>query len=659
MDRLADSLMEIIFCLDKNGNLLEINNHFRKALEYKEEEIINRHISSIVAKDALPRFLYNLQILLNKGQPGEFESELRSRANRTINVKIRLSTFIGSEGQVLVAASANDISDRKETLERLQGEGRKWRRIVENIREGIISIDKNGVITYANRPLAQLLGLDRGKDAIGKSIYSFIPENEHEHVKEHINLSPGEKNGASFEIVLGSPGNRRFLLVNGSIIDDNSGRGFSGTMEDITPQKKLLEDLAIRNQRLTSINNLSKIVGSSLELDEILAASLEYISEITEMSFSGVYLKDSGEFDIFRKVEFFSRLEGCKKRKIPSGDEDRAQMDFFSLVKWVMSTGKIVLVSNAKKDSRIKLSQDSKIKSLVAIPLKTKDDTVGALVLASEKYQRISREKEEIFNSMGHWMGMAVENSLLYEKIKDQAQRLEKANSYKDLFADIIRHDIITPAALVLSFSDLLILEEAEPDQKDILRRINRNANRIIAMVEDSAIFSRLESVEDLEKENLDLDKIIEEVLEALEHALEKNQMRIIYSPKKITLSAHPIIREVFMNLISNAIKYSPKGTEIGILCQEDEDIIRIAISDRGEGVEDQAKQSIFNRFERENKEFVKGHGLGLAIVKRIVELHWGRVWVEDNYIGLEGRKEQKKKQKKGSIFFLEFPKNR
>jgi len=104
------------------------------------------------------------------------------------------------------------------------------------------------------------------------------------------------------------------------------------------------------------------------------------------------------------------------------------------------------------------------------------------------------------------------------------------------------------------------------------------------------------------------------------------------------------MIGSVFYNLLSNAIKYSPEGKKIEVNIIDNRENWKIYVKDCGSGVSAEDKSRLFTRFQRADKKGVKGTGLGLAIAKRIVELHKGRIWIEDNPEG-------------GSIFYVEIPK--
>jgi PAS domain S-box-containing protein len=226
--------------------------------------------------------------------------------------------------------------------------------------------------------------------------------------------------------------------------------------------------------------------------------------------------------------------------------------------------------------------------------------------------------------------------------LKDYAGQLEKSNEMKDLFTDIMRHDLLNPANIIKGFTDILIKNEKEEKKIHFLSRIRDNTERLIDMIENTAHLSKLESTETLELQKMDLGQILTSCISEMTPLSENENIDIIYDLQHpYPVQANPVIKEVFINLLSNAIKYSPPETSIHVGVQEDDDSFKVMIKDRGSGIADDDKPYIFNRFSRAQKGSIKGTGLGLAIVKRIVELHGGSVGVEDNPEG------------KGSVFWV------
>jgi len=230
------------------------------------------------------------------------------------------------------------------------------------------------------------------------------------------------------------------------------------------------------------------------------------------------------------------------------------------------------------------------------------------------------------------------------DALKKYAVQLEQSNRLKDLFTDIIRHDLANPVGIIKSFAELLI-DEANEKQKEIALRIRNNANAIMEMIETASNYAKLESIEKLEMKKLDLDNIFRGVIENFRPLLEEKKMKLEYLCKEpCYAAANPVIENVFSNLLSNAIKYSPESKKIEVNILNEDNSCKIYTKDWGYGIADKDKIELFTRFKRVDKKGVKGTGLGLAIVKRIVELHKGRVWIEDNPEG-------------GSIFYVEIPK--
>jgi signal transduction histidine kinase len=227
-------------------------------------------------------------------------------------------------------------------------------------------------------------------------------------------------------------------------------------------------------------------------------------------------------------------------------------------------------------------------------------------------------------------------------ELKKYAWELERSNRLKDLFTDIMRHDLLNPAGVVRGAAELLLDET--PDREE-LKIIKRSVDKLISMIESASKLSKLESVEKLEKECLDLKEIIARVVEENKTLMEKAGLRVENNVREsIMVLANPVIEDIFLNFFSNAAKYAAGGRKVVIDAVEEDGWVKVMVKDYGPGIPDEAKEDIFVRFERREKEGVKGTGLGLAIAKRIVELHDGEIWVEDNPEG-------------GSIFVVKLPK--
>jgi signal transduction histidine kinase len=209
-----------------------------------------------------------------------------------------------------------------------------------------------------------------------------------------------------------------------------------------------------------------------------------------------------------------------------------------------------------------------------------------------------------------------------------------------------MRHDLLNPAGNVKGYSDLLLDTEASDKQRFLMDGVRRNNDKLIEMIETAAKFAKLESVTEIQFEVMDIGAILRNVAGQFDQKLIEKQMTL---EMKIEGTYHsfinPIAEEIFANFISNSIKYSPEGTSIIVEIIDSDCHWKVKITDQGEGIPDDLKVQVFDRFKRVHKKGVKGTGLGLAIVKRIVEIMDGEVGVEDNPLG------------QGSVFWVKLKK--
>ena len=237
------------------------------------------------------------------------------------------------------------------------------------------------------------------------------------------------------------------------------------------------------------------------------------------------------------------------------------------------------------------------------------------------------------------------ERRILENQLVERTRMLEQSNRLKDLFADIMSHDFINPSSVIMNYADMLLESELPRDSADYVTSIRGSAQKLVNLITDARKFSRLEESEDLTLESMNITAIIDGSLKGLEKEIAKKKIKIVWKNKPAqTILVSPIIEDVFTNLLSNAVKYSSEKSKVVLNVEDPGESTVVSVSDQAEKIERAHWKNIFERFTRVGKESVEGSGLGLAIVKRIVELHRGRVWVEDNPVG-------------GNTFKVELPK--
>ncbi|MBM6617642.1 ATP-binding protein [Bacillus suaedaesalsae] len=224
-----------------------------------------------------------------------------------------------------------------------------------------------------------------------------------------------------------------------------------------------------------------------------------------------------------------------------------------------------------------------------------------------------------------------------------------EVDQMKSEFVSTVSHELRTPLASVLGFTELLIHKELKPDrQKKYLQTIYQEAKRLTGLINDFLDVQRMEAgKQSYEKVQLDLIPILLRNIETMQiHAATHPISVNIHTDKTMVFGDQDKLSQVFTNIISNAIKYSPEGGDIDIDVYEKNNFLHVSVKDKGLGIPDEAIPMLFTKFYRvdnSDRRRIGGTGLGLAIVKEIMKAHDGDISVSSEL-------------KKGSIFTLQFP---
>jgi PAS domain S-box-containing protein len=232
------------------------------------------------------------------------------------------------------------------------------------------------------------------------------------------------------------------------------------------------------------------------------------------------------------------------------------------------------------------------------------------------------------------WFGSSTD--INDQKLAEQAKE-QLAAMREDLVANV-SHALRTPLASLRGFSELMLHRDFPPErQREFIQTIYQESSRLTALIGEFLKLQRMESGRQVFNfEPLDLVDLIRERAAFFGAADQRHQIRLEVPVNLSKVKGDPeAIREVLNNLISNALKYSPKGGDIVIGVRSEANEVVLWVADKGIGIPAHAMPHLFERFYRvesvESRE-ISGTGLGLAMVKQIVELHRGRVWAESIY---------------------------
>jgi len=310
---------------------------------------------------------------------------------------------------------------------------------------------------------------------------------------------------------------------------------------------------------------------------------------------------------------------------------------------------------DAKKAQRI-----LDIKTTIVFPVAYHGVAQGVLVFGiSEEVDDISQEEKELIRGFADIVGLAVQNARLYTQREETAEQLRQANlklqeldKLKDEFVTLASHELRTPMTAIRgSLSTILdgYSGEISKEAREFLTAAYNENDRLIRLVNNLLNISRIEAGRfTFNITKVDVGKIIEEVIRNLEMATREKNLFLTYehvSGMPLVFADEDKIREVLINLIGNAIKFTHTGG-VKVSQYKKEGMIVVAVTDTGSGIAKEDQELLFKKFSQLQGSYAKqsgGTGLGLYICKQIIEGLNGQIWLESEL-------------SKGSTFFFSLP---
>jgi len=225
-------------------------------------------------------------------------------------------------------------------------------------------------------------------------------------------------------------------------------------------------------------------------------------------------------------------------------------------------------------------------------------------------------------------------NAALEREVREHSAELEATNIELDAFTRSVSHDLRTPLNALVGFSSLLTMKYApqmEAQPRMWLDQIERAAKRMNQLIDDLLRLSRL-GRQALSLEPVDLGSLVRGVVDELIPAQDRQRVQVLVDALPPVNADPPLLRQVFVNLLSNACKFTRRTTQptIEVGCSLGSEGQVFFVRDNGAGFDMAHADRLFGAFERLHRaEEFEGSGVGLSIVQRIVQRHGGRIWAE------------------------------
>lgn len=314
-----------------------------------------------------------------------------------------------------------------------------------------------------------------------------------------------------------------------------------------------------------------------------------------------------------------------------------------------------VLTPHFTPDDAKKIQEILGVASALVYPLIVRGEVIGAMIVSTgQNEESLSPYERDLVARLSGVIGIAMDNALLYEEIQDANEKLKALDKLKDEFLSLATHELRTPMTAIKSYLWMIMnraqgLDEAK--KKLYMDRVYHSTERLLNLVNELLNVSRIESGRlTLTPAMFDILGLTREVTDEFTARVgDRKQILTIKEAQTPQVYADKDkIHEVLLNLIGNAIKYTPEGGTITVGFSHKESMVEVSIADTGRGISKEDMGKLFTKFGRLDNTLVAigetgGSGLGLYISKQLIELSGGKIWVESE-VG------------KGSTFIFSLP---
>ena len=409
-------------------------------------------------------------------------------------------------------------------------------------------------------------------------------------------------------------------------------------------QARAYERISALAKREALINTITRAIRSSLDPQDIFAAITYQLGQALDVDGCAISLWTE-EDEFVQCVGLYDRAEeselndsGLRTSHLP---QSRSPIAGNPVLQQLLKTQQPVVIHDLSQQPHMKgldLPLRSPALALLVVPLFTDGKSIGSITLRQTHQPRWWQAAEvELAEAVATQAAIAVQQSRLYQKTRQQAERLQELDRQKTQFFQNISHEFRTPLTLMLG-----PLESAVAQQQDLpleqAETALRNSRRLLRLVNQLLDLQRLDA--DRMQPSFrpcDLVEFVSQIVESFRPYCEKKGLCLVTQ-----LSACPPVYldtekfdKVLYNLLSNAMKFTPAGGRITVRLEPAGDHCLLQVKDTGIGIRTEQIPHLFERFHQAegsaNRSY-EGSGLGLALVKELVELHKGKISMDSVY---------------------------
>ena len=522
---------------------------------------------------------------------------------------------------------------------RLFEESRKFRLGLERSADAVFMTDIEGTIVYANPSFENIYGFSIN-EVIGANPRilksGVIPQEQYKHFWETL-LNKGTVSGE----IVNKRKDGQLIPVEGtnSPILDESGNilGFLAIHSDITQRKENEEALKRRNEYLAASAEIGRLVTSTLDLDAIFTRSVNLVVERFGFYHASIFIIE--ETGINAVLQESTGTTGKKLKE----QKHSLAVGSNSTVGKASSTGEVVVINNTERDPLHKPNPLlPETKAEVAIPLRVGNRTIGILDIQSTEVEAFTEDDIAILQLLADQIAVGIDNARSYNIAQQAVEEMREVDRLKSQFLANMSHELRTPLNSIIGFARVILKGIDGPTtelQQQDLTAIFNSGQHLLGLINDILDLSRIEAGKmELTFDEVNITDLISSVMSTAVGLVKDKPIQLrseIAEDLPLVRADAMRIRQVLINFLSNAAKFTDEGEIIVKACTEKSDrgqsAVMVSVIDSGPGIADEDQDKLFQPFSQVDASLTRkvgGSGLGLSICNHLIQMHNGQIGV-------------------------------
>jgi len=593
-------------------------------------------LTTVFTPEARDIFAYEL-VALAEGHPTfEAESVLRTLHGDRVDVLVSITFPMSGEPADSVLVTLTDITLQKVAEQARRDSEALFHEMADSAPAMLWISDATGAWTFLSRQWYELTGQEPER-AMGRGWLNVLHPDDRDSAADAVLDATGQRRPFHFECRLSQPdAEPRWMIIAGQprVGPDGEFLGFVGSAIDISERRKAEEAVIDEVHTRETLSRVGAALASELDPDTLIQSAIDAATALTSAQwglFFFTVVDDDGNTHEHRAVSglpadaFTGALE--------ADGESRSRLAILRIDDVLEAA-----TEDAGDVDPRRLPLDVLVRSYLSVPVVSRTGDVRGGVCFGHTRPGIFRPKhEQLASGIAAWAALALDNASLYKEAQE-------ANRAKDEFIATLSHELRTPLNAMLGWAHMLRANVLPPEtQRRALETLERNVRAQAQLVDDLLDVSRIVAGKlHMKGDEVDLTTVVNSAADTVRPSTVAKGLSfyVVVDPERqvILMGDADRVRQILWNLLTNAVKFTPRGGRVEIELRTTDTSAAVIVTDTGQGIRQEFLRHVFERFRQADSTASRRHGglgLGLAIVRHLTEAHGGSVFAESPGEGL------------------------